>query len=414
MSVRKLVFIVLMISGLQEVSSQELVFSQPMKLGSQINSDDEELGAILSDDGKTLYFTRAFHANNIGGKFAGTDIWVSKKDENGNWLPASNAGSPWNNKQSNSVIGINHDHTVVYLLNAYSNKSGIAFSKLFSGAWGTPEFIPIPGINRDDFVGFYVSPTFDVILISMKGKANFGEEDLYVSLKDSFGKWTEPKNLGTTINTKGFEISPFLSQDKKRLFFSSNGHPGLGDADIFYCDRLFDSWETWSVPKNLGDKVNSKFYDAFFSINEDSVAFFSSNREGRRSQVFVVNTVNEKPEVKREVVNQYLSGKEVLDLIGVDPVISFDKSSATLANNQKQKLMLVGSALKSRPEIRCFLVAIKNSNSTDIEVYQGRLLTVLDYLKSVGIEGSRISLSLEEGSPPIGEEREYVKLKLYR
>lgn len=390
------------------------MFGQPEKLGSQINSQDEELGAILSDDGKTLYFTRAFHANNVGGKYAGTDIWVSKKDEQGNWLPASNAGNPWNNKQSNSVIGINLDHTVVYLLNAYSNKSGISFSKLYSGAWGEPEFIAIPGINRDDFVGFYVSPAFDVILISMKGKDSFGEEDLYVSLKDSFGKWTEPKNLGTTINTKGFEISPFLSPDKKRLFFSSNGHPGFGDADIFYCDRLFDSWETWSVPKNLGERINSRSYDAFFSIYSDSVAFFSSNRDDGRSQMYVVNTVKEKQEVKSEVVNQYLSSKEILDLIGVDPVISFDKSSAFLSNNQKQKLMLVGSALKSKPEIRCFLVAIKNSNSTDMEVYQDRLLTVLDYLKSVGIEGSRISLSLEGDSSPIGEEREYVKLKLYR
>lgn len=414
MWVRKLLLFATMVSGLQNVLSQELVFGQPEKLGFQINSDDEELGAILSDDGKTLYFTRAFHANNVGGKYAGTDIWVSKKDEQGNWLPASNAGSPWNNKQSNAVIGINHDHTVVYLLNAYSNKSGISFSKLFSGAWGEPEFIPIPGINRDDFVGFYVSPEFDVILISMKGKDSFGEEDLYVSLKDSFGKWTEPKNLGTTINTKGFEISPFLSPDKKRLFFSSNGHPGFGDADIFYCDRLFDSWETWSVPKNLGERVNSKRYDAFFSFYSDSVAFFSSNREVNRSNLFEIKKIKEKQQANIEIVNQYLSSKEIIDLLGIDPVISFEKSSAILSDGQKQKLVIIGTALRNRPEIRCFLVAIKYSNSANIEVYQSRLLAVLDYLKSVGIEGSRISLSLEEDSSPMAQEREYVKLKLYR
>jgi outer membrane protein OmpA-like peptidoglycan-associated protein len=224
----------------------------------------------------------------MGGKYAGTDIWVSKKDENGNWLPASNAGSPWNNKQSNSVIGINHDHTIVYLLNAYSNKSGIAFSKLFSGAWGEPEFIPIPGINRDDFVGFYVSPTFDVILISMKGKDSFGEEDLYVSLKDSFGKWTEPKNLGPTINTKGFEISPFLSQDKKRLFFSSNGHPGFGDADIFEADRLYESWTVWSKPQNLGNDINSSSFDGYFSA-QDSIGYFSSSYNERSANVYKVS-----------------------------------------------------------------------------------------------------------------------------
>ncbi len=289
-----------MVSGLQNVLSQELVFGQPEKLGFQINSDDEELGAMLSDDGKTLYFTRAFHANNVGGKYAGTDIWVSKKDELGNWLPASNAGSPWNNKQSNAVIGINHDHTVVYLLNAYSNKSGISFSKLFSGAWGAPEFIPIPGINRDDFVGFYVSPEFDVILISMKGKDSYGEEDLYVSLKDSFGKWTEPKNLGPTINTTGFEISPFLSTDKKRLFFSSNGHPGFGDADIFVTERLYDSWDVWAKPLNLGNKVNSGLFDAYFTV-QDSVGYFSSTQNNGLAKIYHVGVRSKVDSLEQKV-----------------------------------------------------------------------------------------------------------------
>jgi outer membrane protein OmpA-like peptidoglycan-associated protein len=279
--------ILLVLFGAGSARSQELTFSEPVKLGSNVNSEAEELSPLMSADGKTLYFSRAFYDGNTGGKFAGTDIWVSKKDEAGQWLPAVNMNNRWNNKLSNSVIGINQDHSVVYLLNAYSNKSGISFSKFYSGEWGVPEFIPIPGINRDDFVGFYANPKFDVILISMKGKDSFGEEDLYVSLKDSFGNWTEPKNLGATINTKGFEISPFLAEDKKRLFFSSNGHGGFGDADIFYCDRLFDSWETWSVPKNLGDKINSKSFDAYFSMY-DSVGLLSSTRDDKSSSIFKV------------------------------------------------------------------------------------------------------------------------------
>ncbi len=267
------------------VSAQDLIFSDPVKFGSQINSDDDELAPLLSSDGTMLYFTRAFHANNKGGKFAGTDIWISKKDDKGNWMPASNMNNKWNNKLSNAVIGVNHDHTIVYLLNAYSNKSGISFSKLNSGIWGEPEFIPIPGINRDDFVGIYVHPDFDVIMISMKGEDSFGEEDLHVSLKDSFGYWTVPRNLGTTVNTKGFEISPFLSLDKKRLFFSSNGHPGLGDADVFVTERLYDSWDVWTKPQNLGNKVNSSSFDAYFSLH-DSISYFCSTRSSSSTKVF--------------------------------------------------------------------------------------------------------------------------------
>lgn len=301
-----------------QVSGQELVFSEPVKLGTQINSDDEELAPLLSSDGKTLYFSRAFHTNNTGGKYAGSDIWVSKKDDQGNWMPASNMTAHWNNKRSNAVIGVNHDHTVVYLLNAYSNKSGISFSKLNSGIWGEPEFIPIPGINRDDFVGIYVHPDFDVIMISMKGADSFGVEDLYVSLKDSFGNWTMPKNLGPTINTKGFEISPFLSLDKKRLFFSSNGHQGFGDADIFMSERLYDSWDVWAKPQNLGNKVNSALFDAYFSV-QDSVGYLSSTRSEASAKLYRVDVRNKVDSIEQKVKEIVTEAQTILTDLNKSP-----------------------------------------------------------------------------------------------
>ena len=392
------------------VLSQELTFSEPIKLGSNVNSEAEELSPLLSADGKTLYFSRAFYERNTGGKFAGTDIWVSKKDDQGKWLPAVNVGNTWNNKLSNSVIGINQDHTIVYLLNAYSNRSGISFSKFYGGVWGTPEFIPVPGINRDDFVGFYANPKFDVIMISMKGKDSYGEEDLYVSLKDSFGNWTEPKNLGATINTKGFEISPFLTEDKKRLFFSSNGHGGFGDADIFYCDRLFDSWETWSVPKNLGDKVNSKSFDGYFSMY-DSVGFFSSSRANGYSNIFMATRQKIEKPMKIETLRQYLSMKEIIDLIGFAPLLTFEEGSSTLTDSQRQILKKISIVFINKNEFKFFLVALKSNGKVDLEIYQSRLLSILDYLKSIGIEGSRVSLGLEEG---FNSEKESVRIAIYR
>jgi hypothetical protein len=407
---RIFVSILLVLFGAVSVLSQELTFSEPIKLGSNVNSEAEELNPLISADGKTLYFSRAFYDGNTGGKYAGTDIWVSKKDEQGQWMPSVKMGYGWNNKLSNSVIGINQDHSIVYLLNAYSNRSGISFSKLYNGEWSAPEFIPIPGINRNDFVGFYANPKFDVILISMKGKDSFGEEDLYVSLKDSFGNWTEPKNLGATINTKGFEISPFLTEDKKRLFFSSNGHGGFGDADIFYCDRLFDSWETWSVPKNLGDKINSKSFEAYFSMY-DSVGFFSSSRMRDQSEIFVVTKKKIEKFVKVETVRQYLSNKEVTDLVGFDPLLRFDDGKSSLMDNHRQILKRIGIAIISKPEIKCYLVALKSTERSDLEIYQTRLLAILDYLKTIGIEGSRISLGLEEEA---FNDKECVRFRLFK
>lgn len=407
MRILALLFLMVFI-GLGSIA-QELVFSDPIKLSSSVNSEDEELGIILSNDGKTMYFSRAFHDKNLGGKYAGTDIWMSKKDDQGNWMPAANVGKPWNNKRSNSVIGINHDNTVVYLLNAYSNKSGIAFSKLINGEWSDPEVIPIPGINRNDFVGFYVNPAFDVILISMKGADSFGEEDLYVSLKDFSGKWTEPKNLGPTLNTKGFEISPFLSSDKKRLFFSSNGHGGFGDADVFYCDRLFDSWETWSVPKNLGDKVNSLGFDGYFNYY-DSIGFYVSSINRKIVDIFSLQKLESKRSLAEQPTIQYLSDKEAYTLIKVEPILIFDEGVSKLTESNKDVLKKVYLAISNKQEIKCVLVAFKPSGRVDLEIYQNRLFSALDYLRVLGLEGSRISLGLED----VKDETNKVKIKLHK
>jgi len=372
---RKIILgIVLGWSGL--VHAQELVFTTPIQLTSVINSNDEELAPMLSPDGNTLYFIRTFHDANIGGKFAGTDIWMSRKDDQGQWMQASRMDNVWNNKRSNAVIGINSEQSVVYLLNGYTNKSGIAFSKFFGGQWGQPEFIPISGINRDDFVGFYVTPEFDVILISMKGEDTLGEEDLYISLKESSGNWTEPRNLGPTLNTSGFEISPFLSKDKKRLYFSSNGHPGFGDADVFYSERLYDSWTVWSKPQNLGSSINSHNFDAYFSVN-DTIAHFTSSRIGNQSDIFVSFV---KP--KKDTIQQ-----KVKEIISQAKTIITDLN--TSAGNVSVRLEFLQKSIEMNPQGQILLSRVIE----DCEKFKLQEITILAYSSeyATGQENSAIS-----------------------
>lgn len=379
------------------VFGQELVFTTPVPLSSAVNTSDEELAPMLSPDGKTLYFIRAFHEGNNGGKFAGTDIWVSRKNEQGQWIPASRMDNTWNNKRSNAVIGINADQSVVYLLNAYTNKSGISFSKYFSGQWGIPEFIPVPGINRDDFVGFYVNPQFDVILISMKGKDTLGEEDIYLSLKDSSGNWTEPRNLGPTINTSGFEISPFLSHDKKRLYFSSNGHEGLGDADIFYCDRLFDSWETWSVPKNLGSGLNSPLFDGYYSQYDSMVTFVSNRQKLVSADIYEAKIVLASQNKRDTAEVIFLSSEEVRKIFGdsFSSAIVFEKDSDSIALSEESHIANMCKTMAANPKLKLHLTARREKNSVTLEINKLRLFNLLELIKRMGIEGSRVTFGSE-------------------
>ncbi len=101
-----------------------------------------------------------------------------------------------------------------------------------------------------------------------------GDSDIYkvaILGNDTFGK---PENLGSKINTEAKESFPFVTVENE-LYFSSNGHLGLGGLDIFYIDLK----EADTVVKNVGEPVNSSFDDFAVFINEDNkTGFFSSNR----------------------------------------------------------------------------------------------------------------------------------------
>lgn len=413
---KRLVIYSLILIAALEARAQELQFSQPEQLGTVINSDDEELAPMLSPDGNTLYFSRAFHSKNIGGKYAGTDIWISRKDANGNWMPAVNAGKPWNNKRSNAVIGISADGSTVYLLNAYNNKSGISFSKSVNGTWTKPEFIPIRGINRDDFVSVYVHPSFDVMLISMNGRGSYGEEDLYVSLKDSLGNWNQPQNLGPSINTSGFEISPFLTPDKRRLYFSSIGHPGFGNADIFYSDRLYDSWDTWTIPKNLGEMVNSAELEGYFSLTNDSLAYFVGNKREFKSDINELKIRQLGNEYQRqEILKVVQESKQLLSELqkGISSkdrplpsIISFD-SQGELVEESKVTLNNFIQYLKRNPNAILSL----RFKSLQKPVDQVRVSNLKRKMVEFDINESRLDFFVSSDPVELGENNAELSIK---
>ena len=411
-----LFFIVLYIQSFLALS-QELKFGKPEKFGSQVNSNGEEINPLMASDGKTLYFVRAFHPKNTGGQFAGSDIWVANRNGRGQWLASSNKLKKWNNWDNNSVIGISVDHSVIYLLNAYSKKTGISFSKKVSSDWTEPQLISIPDINTKDFVGFYINPYQDVLLISMNDKSSFGKEDIYVSLKDSLNNWSSPLNIGSAVNTEGFEISPFLSEDKKRLYFSSDGHSGFGDADVYVSERLYESWTVWSKPKNLGRGINSEKFDSYFSIYGDSIAYFSSNRDSELSDIYQVKVDKRKPEslIPKDEIN-YLSNEEIkkLSARSFQNTITFNENSVEISFLHKEQLNNLVSILIKNKDLRARLAVKSAKGQDELERFQSRLLAVLNYLKNAGVEGTRVTFGSDSNTESAGELREVVIIKLYR
>jgi outer membrane protein OmpA-like peptidoglycan-associated protein len=258
--------------------------TEPTKLPAAVNSNAEEIMPVFSPDSSLLFFNRTFDERNTGGKFD-QDIWFSTIDKSGNYSQAQPLKS-LNNKFNNAVVSINKKGDVLYLLNAYEGKKdmekGLAYSEKKNGTWSNPIKVNVPGLDIDgDYYGFHVNGAEDVMIISYAGPGTLGSEDLYVSLKTG-GSWSSPQHLGNVINTAGFELSPFLKGDT--LYFSSNGHGGLGDADIFYSVKQ-GSWTEWSTPVNMGPNINTDKFDAYFSYSGDNL-YWSSNRDSEYSHIY--------------------------------------------------------------------------------------------------------------------------------
>ncbi|MDF9798453.1 outer membrane protein OmpA-like peptidoglycan-associated protein [Catalinimonas alkaloidigena] len=295
------------------IHAQRLYFEASKPLSDTLNSNAEESLPIYSEQDSTLFFVRSLYAQNTGGLHSGQDIWYTKKDTAGRWTEPKNDLGKLNNEGNNAIVGISSSGRTVYLLNDYgtenSQQAGLSLSFNREQDWSTPNKISIPGISskQGNFYSLYMHPSEEVVLISVQLENSLGQEDLYVSTKDPFtNEWSEPVHLGPTINTGGFEISPYLTADKQTLFFSSNGHPGYGNADVFVAHRTDTSWTNWSSPENLGDQINSAGFDAYFTAKEDNEVFFVSNRRGSSADIYTSRIITE--EERQRMLAQRVEG----------------------------------------------------------------------------------------------------------
>ena len=236
-------------------------------LGDRVNSNQDDLGPIISADGKTVYFARQNVSGNVGGEADDEDIWYSKF-EKGLWGFARNMGKAINSPGPDNLVAVGADNNTML----FKLPDGLAFRYRSGDGWTDFEKMKLEIENESNhFVGSLASDGHTLVFSAMTKSNLFydtkrEENDLYVSFLDSTGLWSKPLNLGPSVNTTGEESSPFLSHDSRTLYFASNGMPGYGDLDIFVTHREGDGWATWSEPLNLGPTINSTSFDAYYTI----------------------------------------------------------------------------------------------------------------------------------------------------
>lgn len=122
-----------------------------------------------------------------------------------------------------------------------------------------------------------------VYFVSDRPGGKGGLDIWYTTWRPRRQAYTEPRNLGLKVNSKGDEMSPFYDNESRHLYFSSTGHPGLGGYDVFKSKGERRKWED---PENVGFPVNTSYDDLYYTIgkNRDD-GFFVSNRPGGNSLI---------------------------------------------------------------------------------------------------------------------------------
>lgn len=252
---------------------------------SLLNTPFDELNPVITPDGSQMYFTRAGHPMNVGGKNDPGDIWVSF-NTNGQWSAAVHAGPVINDRAYNAVIGFSADGSQMFLTGHYSGTpsaartQGISVSRKTNNGWSRPENIFIPYyLNKSHLQSGYLSPDGSVLVYAAESYGSLGVEDIFISVKLPDGTWSEPRNAGPTVNTRFQEVSPSLNADKTRLYFATNGRGGYGSFDIFYCERLDETFTRWSEPVNLGPVVNTGGRELYYRLAPGGGAVFTSTQD---------------------------------------------------------------------------------------------------------------------------------------
>lgn len=398
---------------LRAQDKQPISFEAPSPVKSVNSEQLEEAAPLITPNGERMYFTRTNNILRFNQRTVIHEIWYSDKSGN-EWQEAVKAPSPLNIGHNSAVIGFNESDRI-YLFGTYTefmkDQNGASYSTKNGNGWSKPTRIEIPELDiKSGFYGLYVHPSEDVMLIS-KGSSGF--EDLFVSLKQRDGSWSMPIGLGPEINSSGFEISPFLTADQKYLFFS-RGSEGQ-NTDIFISKRLGDGWKEWSKPERLPEPINSPAFDAYFSITEDSLVTFSSNREGS-NDIYFSRMYIEKPiitsaptenmeleiegltepiiieaEVQPELRESIQENLIISD--DVDGYVLFGFNQTTLSAEHKTYLNKIVDTLKTEPALQVEVSG--HADYIDEENYNQQLsnmraLVVASYLLSNGIEKNRV------------------------
>ncbi len=351
-------------------------WSQPINLGRNINSEFWESSPSLSPDKRQLYFS-----SNRPGGYGGMDIWVSNRDEKGNWSKPENMGPTINTAGDESTPFIHADNQTLYF-------------------------------NSNGHPGYSEKP------------------DLFISRKTSDGKWSKPENLGYPINTIDDEGSLFIAADGHTAYYSSDRGDSKGGLDIytFQLPENVRPLKTLWVQGKVFDKKTLEGLPSLLELTElqsgNSVSKLQTDEDGeflvtlpvgkdyaftvrRKGYLFYSQNYN----ISQTDPDSVYHADIALQPIEVNATILlnnifFDTKKTELKPESIVELNNIAELLIENPTLKIQIIGYTDNvgkAADNLALSKGRAVAVVNYLTEQGIKSDRLSFIGKGEADPIAD-----------
>ena len=249
----------------------------PVNMGSSINSENQEYSPAFAIDEKTIYITKRM--GNLSDNRPNEDLYFAELNDE-SWDKVKDIGPPINTIENEGAFSISSDGNYIFFTSCSRNggkgQCDIWLTSKKNNRWDEPKNLQSP-INTKYWESQpSISSDGRMLYFSSDRPGGYGGTDIWVSEFSNSG-WSAPKNLGPTVNTSKDEQFPFIHSDNRTLYFSSNGHPGLGKSDLYLTRK--DVKLNWETPINMGFPINSRGQDWNLVVARDGkTAYFSSDQ----------------------------------------------------------------------------------------------------------------------------------------
>lgn len=272
-------------------------------MGPEVNSPFKDYAPVVSPmqdkmiltsnrtEGKSKKYRRGEYFMNI---------YVVEKSDN-NWKIATKMDKSLNSRYDDMGLSFDDEGKSLLVHNSSINNGDIFISDFNEGQWTKPVSLG-ENINTEKYIetSACLSPDGNSLYFTSNRSGGMGGMDIYVSYRNEDGSWGKAQNIGRDINTGGNEEAPFISADGNILFFSSDGHPGIGGLDVYYSIKDEKSGK-WGKPSNMGFPVNTPQDDINFILAKDGLSgYYSATRYDSYGgediyKVSMLSGINENP-----------------------------------------------------------------------------------------------------------------------